>query len=1688
MPGTAALSGTLFLDGGAHDGAFQPESDEPARGLVVLAFRGGAHEPVQTAISDQRGAYRLLSIPAGSYRLALRSPGGASMGEVAVPELTDGEVRTSDVPVQANGAVYVADTGAGAERARVWLYNDDGDHNPADDLLADDGLLGAGQQGQVVGPQGLYRFDAPPGSYRIFVETPDPLTSFPSAAQPVSTDPDGDPMGAVASFQADGDVSDIALPRNEQRPAYFLRFEVEPGRALMQRNHLPTDRLSSQLVVTKTANRKRVSIGDIVSYSVYIDNRALAGVTAEQGGVEIVDALPPGFDLVPGSYRLDEITRDERGQERRAQVNVGSQGVRVRTFGSFVLAATTAYELRYNVVIGPGATFGEHENRAALRLAAGQVPLSDDATARVQVVADPIFDLSALRAKVFCDDDGNGLQSEGEDGVYGARLWLDTGHFAETDVVGKAHISAIPAGMHLAKLDERTLPPGTTVTSPRQSFYVSPGAPAQVAFGARCQFFVDDKPTLVVNEEAYRPPPVPMVRLALAGRASPPLVTANGAPLALPHVDLGVGAEGGEPVFAAAGPNLAGVVDGALQPRLLLVPRASGGPVAWELLIEDLGVGIGDEREARMPDGAVPTFARMFAGHGGPPDRITFDGRDPATGMPALLEGHLYRATLTVAYPNGDRAVSGARTFGVRAGAPLAPAAEGQLAVIDESAGALFRASGKPALRLLSWLGANKQAVTDALAAGARRVIVVVHTDGGGTKAPAALTAGRAAEVVKALASGFGVPAEKLEPRGAGDSALKVPNMRKRDRAKNRRVELVVERGAVGPMPALLAPPEQAPKLTVQGTERTLADDGTFAVELEVPASELLVVDVLAPSGARVRVVRDPKAPADALAPAPAPPIGVEWREADRAILVAGHAVDTSLLGVRVIPAGLDDKDGMVGVSARGDVELTTTVPGLDVAAWFLRVMDGSAAPENGDESGTTLRELRGEGAVPPVIRWDGKDAAGTEARTPDRRLRFRLVVKTSGGDVGISPDARVLVRGEETPPTAVHAAPSAAVAAGEPVMVGDPFDARGALRVDARGRLDELARNAAAQGLLVRVEVHSDDRGSKLEERTRSQRGADAIAALFVAAGAPSDRVTALGLGSDTPLVPNTGVKNRARNRRVVVTLSKPTVAADDTSAGAPLEGAVDPSAAPAPTAASADRAASASAAPPGPRFLANGSAVAAGPDGVARGDVPAMASGEVVLDVRTADGARASLRVRPDGPALWQGDQTAWQAFAREGWPLSPEPTESAAVPSAVADGAAAALEVAPTAPAHPPWWPDESSLPARQLRVELPTDLGAIRSERVLVRGQTAPGNRVRIGGEDVAVDVGSGRFTHLARAPEGDGELVIEAVDERGNVGRITRPMHADPSGFFILGLADTALGGDGALLGERGPFTSLTLGPVFVYGRGAGVVNGRFRGPMVFKNYDLTLHLDTARWQNDVFAPDLLDPDRFYPVYADSSAENADAASSAFPLYLDLKADASRVQVGSIRTDLQGADLFRYQRARSGAQLTLDRGWTTPLEFDPKSRDPAPAPDGDPWRTTATGFVAGGGGERHARAELLGTGSSIYFLRHERVVEGSERVSILVRDGVTGTELARTPLVRNVDYTVRYLEGRVSLKEPLGAFADAAFISNHNLGQVTAANRVALEVEYEHRDDDPFQGVAAGVHLKQQVLGHAEVGG
>jgi hypothetical protein len=698
--------------------------------------------------------------------------------------------------------------------------------------------------------------------------------------------------------------------------------------------------------------------------------------------------------------------------------------------------------------------------------------------------------------------------------------------------------------------------------------------------------------------------------------------------------------------------------------------------------------------------------------------------------------------------------------------------------------------------------------------------------------------------------------------------------------------------------------------------------------------------------------------------------------------------------------------------------------------------------------------------------------------------VRARLVVKNGAGDVGISPDFTATLGQASAAPVSTSVSASS-------LRVDDPFGKAGTLSAAAKKRVQEIAAEALARGAVaVRVEVHTDDVGSRLQRRTRTQRQADELKKILVDAGVKPEIITATGMGSDVPLVPNVSAKMRAQNRRADIAIDTPAPVA------APV--VVD------------DAPASSGPAPSRPLLLANGKPLSLR-DGAFQGVAPAMKSGEVVLDMRDASGARASLRVHPGGGEVWQGDPGAFDAWsAGSGVPalVEPPPSSTVAVDVAAADAGVAAdggpeklaqEDAVDAAPAHPDWWPDEEKLAARNLKVELPVSAAGagdggvltLHSDRVLVRGQTAPGNKLTIGAEAVPVDPLTGRFTWMAKVPEGDSELVVAVTDPKGNIGRVKRPVSVDTTGWFVLGLADTAFGGEGADLGERGAFTSITLGDTFLYGRGAAFVKGKWRGSFLFQDYDLTLHVDTRRWQDDLFAPELIDPERFFPVYGDSSTENTDAMRSGIPLYLDLKADASRATIGNVRTDLVGGDLFRYQRARTGAQIVYDRGWSTPFESTTPvvgPKPPAPSPETDPWRTQVTTFVAGGGGQRHARVELLGTGSSVYFLRHERVVEGSERVSVIVRDAITGAELARTAKIRDVDYNIRYAEGRVFFKEPVGAFAESSAMTNQNLGQVASSNRVFIEVEYEHQDDDPFMGVGAGAQLKQTVAGHAEVGG
>ena len=49
----------------------------------------------------------------------------------------------------------------------------------------------------------------------------------------------------------------------------------------------------------------------------------------------------------------------------------------------------------------------------------------------------------------------------------------------------------------------------------------------------------------------------------------------------------------------------------------------------------------------------------------------------------------------------------------------------------------------------------------------------------------------------------------------------------------------------------------------------------------------------------------------------------------------------------------------------------------------------------------------------------------------------------------------------------------------------------------------------------------------------------AESVKAYLIGKGVPAERLTAKGFGESQPLLPNTGAKNRAKNRRVVFVIS---------------------------------------------------------------------------------------------------------------------------------------------------------------------------------------------------------------------------------------------------------------------------------------------------------------------------------------------------------------------------------------------------------------------------------------------------------------------------------------------------------------------------------------------------------------------
>jgi len=361
-------------------------------------------------------------------------------------------------------------------------------------------------------------------------------------------------------------------------------------------------------------------------------------------------------------------------------------------------------------------------------------------------------------------------------------------------------------------------------------------------------------------------------------------------------------------------------------------------------------------------------------------------------------------------------------------------------------------------------------------------------------------------------------------------------------------------------------------------------------------------------------------------------------------------------------------------------------------------------------------------------------------------------------------------------------------------------------------------------------------------------------------------------------------------------------------------------------------------------------------------------------------------------------------------------------------------------------------------------------------VLAHGNAIPaGHGVWMAGYKVPVD-GAGSFVAEEILPEGIHTVEVAVLDKFGNGELFLRDLELKRSDWFTVGIADLTLSGNrtngpAELLAPDKPRYSQDLS---LEGRLAFYTKGKFGN-----GWSLTASADTREGPlDDIFSnfldksPEALfrriDPDYHFPTFGDDGIVAEDAPTNG-KFIVKVKKEKTYGLWGNFKIAYTDTDLAHVDRGLYGANLHYQPLDTTTF--------------GEP-RLLVDGFAADPGTVA-GRDEFRGTGGSLYFLRRQDVLEGSERVRIEVRDKDSGIVLAVKNLTPVLDYDIDYLQGRILLSQPLSPTADDGLLVHT---ESINGHPVYLVARYEFTPgvDDP-DTLAAGGRIHYWLGDHVKVG-
>lgn len=221
--------------------------------------------------------------------------------------------------------------------------------------------------------------------------TPDRITgTVTTPAQPVG----GDPRVPVLDVTTGKVTVPSGTPAGDYTINYRICEKLNPSNcddAVIKVTVKPDESL---LRIVKTAAVRTVKIGDLVRYSLQVQNVGSVPVV----NANVIDTAANGFTFVEGS--MSAVGLDS---------SVSASGVRPVQFSGVTLAVGQTGTITYMMRVGAGVRPGNHVNTAFARNNVGD-SISNQATASVELVSDPLLDDSLIFGTVFDDRDRDGWQ------------------------------------------------------------------------------------------------------------------------------------------------------------------------------------------------------------------------------------------------------------------------------------------------------------------------------------------------------------------------------------------------------------------------------------------------------------------------------------------------------------------------------------------------------------------------------------------------------------------------------------------------------------------------------------------------------------------------------------------------------------------------------------------------------------------------------------------------------------------------------------------------------------------------------------------------------------------------------------------------------------------------------------------------------------------------------------------------------------------------------------------------------------------------------------------------------------------------------------------------------------------------------------------------------------------------------